>query len=133
MSALAMILTAAMVGLGSVPEKVSGEKVNEAATTGRLVWETFGLLLQVADKQQIQKVAPLLKGGLRVATVKEKSLADQVGIQEGDIIVGMYRWEIVSLDNVAWVIEHGNLRKLPWTSFIFIRNGKICESRFRMN
>ena len=49
-------------------------------------------------------------------------------LEEGDILLGLDKWETLNLDNVTFVLTHKDLSKINPVRVIFVRDGKIRES-----
>ena len=45
------------------------------------------------------------RGGMRVLEVKPDSPASANGMQKGDVLVGLDRWETMSSDNITWIMN----------------------------
>ena len=45
------------------------------------------------------------RGGMRVLEVKPDSPAAANGMQKGDVLVGLDRWETMSVDNITWIMN----------------------------
>jgi serine protease Do len=73
-------------------------------------------------------VDSLLRGGLWLSDVTAGGLAAKAGLQKGDILLGLDKWETLNLDNVSFVLTHKDLPKLNPVRVIFVRDGKIRES-----
>jgi serine protease Do len=90
-----------------------------------MVWKKLGIQLVPVGKEIVAQVNPQLNGGMRVATLAPNSAAAQAGIRQGDILVGLHQWEVLSLDNVAFVLLHPDLSSFNPLSFYLIRNGQV--------
>ena len=70
-------------------------------------WSQLGLrmtLLPVSEvRSQLSKTK--YRGGMRVLEVKADSPAAANGIQKGDILVGLDKWETMSVDNIVWIMN----------------------------
>lgn len=76
----------------------------------------------------VQGVDSLLRGGLWLTDVTAGGLAAKAGLQKGDILLGLDKWETLNLDNITFVLTHKDLPKLNPVRVIFVRDGKIRES-----
>ena len=79
-------------------------------------WTQLGLrlaLLPVSEvKSQLSKTK--YRGGMRVLEVKPDSPAAINGIQKGDVLVGLDKWETMSVENITWIMTQ--LSNQPATS-----------------
>lgn len=69
-------------------------------------WAQLGLrltTLPAIDRGQLSKTK--YRGGMRVLEVKSDSPAATNGIQKNDILVGLDRWETMSVDNITWIMD----------------------------
>ena len=62
--------------------------------------------------------------------MRQDSPAARQGIQNGDILLGILRWETLSLDNVIFVLSQPELQKMPQVKFLLARNGKVLLGHF---
>lgn len=68
-------------------------------------WSQLGLRLASlpsSDRGQLAKTK--YRGGMVVLDVKADSPAAANGIQKSDILVGLDRWETMSVDNITWIM-----------------------------
>ena len=93
------------------------------------IWQALGLALEPTDDAIFTKLNSVFRGGLIVTDVRPSGPADERGILKGDILVGLDRWEIRSLDNVAYVLENDDRQKAGGTSFHVLRDGKVLVGR----
>ena len=92
------------------------------------LWDHFGLKPGPALADVPGKATGKYRGGLTVADVRKDSLLSAAHIQKGDILVGLHNWEILSSENVDFVlkqIDEGRVR-LP-LKFYIVRNGETMH------
>ncbi len=92
---------------------------------GELVWRKVGLRLTRAGAELVSRTNRQLHGGLSVEDVKGDSAAAKAGIQRGDILVGLHQWEMLSLENVVYVLTHPDLGSFSPLRFYIIRAGQV--------
>src|SRR5262249_58588332 len=80
-----------------------------APSSADVVWRKLGLRLQGVNGELVSRINPQLHGGLSVTEVKPDGAAGKAGIQRGDIVVGLHQWEMLSLGNVVFVVNHPDL------------------------
>ena len=68
-------------------------------------WQQLGVRLTVLPAAQKALVGPKYRGGMRVIEVRTDGPAAANGIQKGDILVGLDKWETLSADNVTWILN----------------------------
>jgi serine protease Do len=89
-------------------------------------WRSFGLQLAPSTRDQ----TPMLKrhgysGGLRVLAVQNDGIGQASGIGRGDVLVGLHKWEITSFEDLAYVINNAEYRKIGSAKFYVIRSGDL--------
>jgi serine protease Do len=78
-----------------------------------LIWKRIGLRLEPINAEVVARVDPTrtLRGGMLVSDVEKFGPAARVGVKRGDILVGMNGWETITLENVAYVLNHTEQEK----------------------
>jgi serine protease Do len=93
--------------------------------TGDLVWRKLGLRLQAVNPETVSHSHPQLHGGLLIADVRPDGVAGKAGIQRGDVLVGLHQWEMLSVDNVLFVLNHPDLATIQPLRFYILRGGQV--------
>ncbi len=106
-------------------EVVAPKTVVAVPVTGDATWRRLGLRMTIANSETVSRVKQQLRGGLLVAEVRPSSAADKAGIQRGDILVGLHNWEMLSLENVQYVLNHPDLATFNPLQFYVIRAGQF--------
>ena len=88
-------------------------------------WRRLGLKLQTVSPETVSQSQPQLHGGLLVADVRSESAAAKAGIQRGDILVGLHQWEMLTIDNVQFVLSHPDLATFSPLRFYILRSGQV--------
>ena len=60
-----------------------------------------------------------------VLEVRADGAAGKAGIQRGDILVGLHQWEMLTLENVIFVLTHPDLASFNPLRFYIIRSGQV--------
>ena len=70
-------------------------------------WSQLGLRLTLLPANEVRSQLSKTKyrGGMRVLEVKPESPAAANGIQKGDVLVGLDKWETMSVDNITWIMN----------------------------
>ena len=89
------------------------------------VWRRVGLKVQGVNSDLVSKANPQLHGGLLILDIRPESVAARAGFQKGDILVGLHQWEMISLDNIAFVLNHPELPALQPIKFFIVRSGQV--------
>jgi serine protease Do len=90
-----------------------------------LAWKKLGLRLQTVNGELVSRANPQLHGGLAVIELTNGGAAAKAGIQKGDILVGLDKWETLNLENVTYVLTHPDLASLNPLRFYIIRSGQV--------
>jgi serine protease Do len=99
------------------------QKSNQAALD--LSWSKLGLKLSRAGNDSVVRTNQQLHGGLLVEDVRNEGAAARAGIQRGDILVGLHQWEMLTVENVAYVLTHPDLSTFTPLRFYIIRSGQV--------
>ncbi len=89
------------------------------------MWQRLGLRLRSVAADSVGHNNPQLHGGLSVIDVRADGPAGKAGIQRGDILVGLHQWEMLSQDNVLFVLNNPDLATFNPMQFYIVRNGKV--------
>jgi serine protease Do len=97
------------------------------ATPADQVWKKLGLRVQPVGAEAVNKANAQLHGGLLVTEVAVGGAASTAGIQKGDILVGLHQWETLSVDNVAFVLNHKDYASFLPLRFYVARGDKLRD------
>ena len=89
--------------------------------SGNEVWDLLGMDLMPVAAEKIRNLNKQYRGGLRVARVRPDGPAATQGIQSGDILVGMHKWETVSLDNLDYILNQREVQEGDPIKFYIVR------------
>jgi serine protease Do len=90
----------------------------------------LGLRLYPVGAETVGRTHPQLRGGMAVAEVKADSPAEKAGVKAGDILVGLHLWEMLSADNVTFVLHHPDLPTFGPLRFYVLRAGTVHRGTF---
>jgi serine protease Do len=90
-----------------------------------LAWKKLGVKLSPVAADFVNRTNPQLRGGLLVLDLRPDSTAAKAGLQKGDILIGLHQWEMLSLDNVSFVLTHADLASFSPLKFYLIRSGQV--------
>jgi serine protease Do len=91
-------------------------------TTTDRIWSTFGVKLDAIPPRTFRQLQSRYNGGLKVVAVRSDGPAAQQGIRYGDVLVGMHKWETISLDNIAYILESEEFRSSQPVKFYILRD-----------
>lgn len=90
-----------------------------------MVWRRVGLKVQGVGSDLVAKANSQLHGGLLILDIRPESVAARAGFQKGDILVGLHQWEMISIDNISFVLNHPELPTLQPVKFFIVRSGQV--------
>ena len=88
---------------------------------GGEAWDLLGMDLMPVASKKLSEINKQYRGGLRVARVRQDGPAAKQGIQSGDILVGMHKWETVSLDNLEYILSQVEVKSGDPVKFYIVR------------
>ena len=91
------------------------------ATAAIDVWNRIGVVVQAVKPDELGASMNRYRGGLRIVSVRPDSAASKAEWREGDILVGLDTWELLSLDNAEYVLRHSSDKPLK---FYLVRKGE---------
>jgi serine protease Do len=98
----------------------------QPASNHAQVYRVLGLRLSaLSNTAEVTRSHPQLHGGLLVKEVRTDSPAARAGLRQGDILVGLHQWEMLSLDNVMYVLNHPDRRTFGPLQFYILRGGQV--------
>ena len=98
-----------------------------------LVWETLGLQLSPVSSHAFRQYGSRYRGGLRVTSVRSEGPGSQQGIRPGDVLVGVHKWETVSLDNIAYILGSNELHANSAAKFYILRGAETLYGQFTLD
>jgi serine protease Do len=84
-------------------------------------WNVLGLRLTEEPRATFASRRTRYRGGMRVEDVRPNSPAANEGIQPGDILVGMHRWETASDQDIQYIISRPNFTDMGKIKFYVLR------------
>jgi serine protease Do len=85
------------------------------------VWNVLGLQLSEEPRGTFVRRSTRYRGGMRVEDVRPNSPAAKEGIQPGDILVGMHKWETASDQDIQYIVSRPNFADLGKVKFYVLR------------
>lgn len=105
----------------AVRQSAKTESRPQIADGGGQAWEVFGLRLSEEPQSTFQRRNTRYRGGMRVESVRPNSPAALEGIQPGDILVGMHRWETASPQDIQYILSRPNFAEMGKIKFYVLR------------
>ncbi len=123
-------LSAALQGTRRTPRYVPSPTVSaeeRVSSDVLLCWEVFGATFLVVSPEEVFRINPNFKGGMRVGAIRLGGPADRAGWEAGDVIVGLHKYRIRSYDNLAYVAELPELVEITPLKVKYLRDGVLKE------
>ena len=90
------------------------------------IWNTMGVQLSpIPTEEFLSAYKGKYRGGLRVTRVRTESPAQAQGIEPGDVLIGLHKWETVSEENVSYVLNHPDFASFSPLRFLVIRKSSV--------
>ncbi len=105
--------------------EVTLEPGKPVIAVAEVVWRRIGLKVQNIGSDAVAKANNQLHGGLLITEIRQESVAARAGFQKGDILVGLHQWEMISIDNIAFVLNHPELPTFQPVRFFIVRAGQV--------
>ncbi|MBC8350647.1 MAG: trypsin-like peptidase domain-containing protein [Planctomycetes bacterium] len=112
---------------------VLGTPTVSERSVSELAWDVFGIRLTPTASGTFRRINTRYRGGLKVIGVRPDSPAAKQGIRYGDILVGMHKWETVSMDNVAFILESDAVRSSDPVKFYVLRAGETLFGHLQVS
>lgn len=96
-----------------------------------LVWQRLGIRVAPVPRGEVIQVNQQLNGGVQIVGVRPQSPAARAGLHRGDVLVGLHRWETLSLSDIAYVLGHPDLATFTPLEFYIIRDGQVRRGWFQ--
>lgn len=112
----------------------STKKTSVASTKTELgeSWRVLGMKLEVEPAKTFQQKKSRYRGGMRVVSVRSGGPAAAKGIRQGDILVGMHRWETASDEDIRYIVSSDTLAKLDEVKFYILRGDETLYGAMRV-
>ena len=101
-------------------------------TVAEQAWQLFGLRLEQVSPNVFQRLKSNYRGGLRVVAVRHGSPAEKEGIESSDILVGMYKWETVSMQNLEYILKSPEIEERREVKFYILRDDEALYGHMRV-
>jgi len=111
----------------------SSARQQQAISPSERIWSQLGLRLVLAGQQAFSRGSSRYRGGLKVVGVRRNGPSAQQGIRYGDVLVGMQKWETVSLDNVDYILDSDHVKRGSPLKFYVIRDGETLFGHLQVD
>jgi serine protease Do len=114
-------------------ESSRGGPIEQAGSVaGDLIWQKLGLRLRPVGSEVVQRIMPHFHGGLMITEVRPDSPADHSRVQRGDILVGLHKFEMLSNENVQYVLKQPEVAEAHPLKFYILRNNQLKDGTFHI-
>jgi serine protease Do len=86
-----------------------------------LIWRKLGVRLLPVSAEVVARSNNQLHGGLAIVEIRAEGAAARAGLQRGDVLVGLHQWETLTVENVAYVLQHPELATFTPLRFFIVR------------
>ena len=97
------------------------------------IWKILGLKLAILPNNDSRLTKTKYHGGMQVIAIRKNSPADSNEIHKGDILVGLHIWETISYENVAFVLDHSDLKAFNPLKFYVFRKESTWFGNLSLN
>jgi serine protease Do len=112
---------------------VLGEPANQELSVAERAWQVLGLRLTPSPTQAVRQRSSRYRGGMRVTAVRPGSPAGREGIRDGDILVGLHKWETISLENIAYILDSDEFTDAQPAKFYILRGNDTLFGQIRIS
>jgi serine protease Do len=110
-----------IVDLALGERQIGNSSSTKSIASSDRVWDVFGLRLSEEPSSTFQRRSTRYRGGMRIDAVRPNSPAALEGIQPGDILVGMHRWETASDKDIQYIVSRPNFSDMGKVKFYVLR------------
>lgn len=96
-----------------------------------VLWNTFGVVLAPAAPEQLATTK--FAAGLQIIATRSGGPAEQAGWIDGDVVVGLHKYQTQELANVLYVAQLSELPKLEQVPAIIVRSQQTYRTAIRPN
>lgn len=96
-------------------------------------WDVLGMKLEALPGDRVQVLNSKYNGGLKIVDVRADGPAARQGIRRGDVLVGMHKWETVSLDDMSFILGSPEFVKAQPVKFYILRGGETLYGHLRVS
>jgi serine protease Do len=90
------------------------------------IWRSLGVKVSTLPPgSDLVRLHPKLNGGLILNEINPDGAAAKAGLRVGDVLVGLHQWEMLTPDNVNYVLTHPERHTFTPMQFYILRAGQV--------
>jgi len=105
---------------------------NALVSESNRYWKSLGMKLVPVTPEKLHRMGSPYNGGLQVSAIRPEGPAARQGIRSGDVLVGMHKWETLSLDNINYVLGQPEIKRSGRVKFYVVRSGETLFGHLPM-
>ena len=114
----------------------SGSRKSTTDPVASLAWQVIGIAVRPAGDSATRKMNSQMNtrypGGLVITDVRKGSAADEQGIRTGDILLGIHSWQTASVNDLAGILEHPEIKSGPNAKFYLVRRDQTLFGHMQL-
>lgn len=115
---------------------IPGSRIATADPVASLAWQVIGVAVRPAGDSATRKMNQQMNtqypGGLVITDVRKGSAADEQGIRTGDILLGIHSWQTASVNDLAGILEHPEIKVGPKAKFYLVRRDQTLFGHMQL-
>lgn len=110
--------------------------LGDGASPVDTAWSVLGIRAKPISQSAMNRLNARMRtpyrGGLYITSVREGSTAAQEGIQVGDVLLGIHGWQTASINDLAGILDHPDMKKGPRAKFYIVRREQTLYGHFQL-
>lgn len=99
-------------------------------------WAVLGIRAKPISQSTMNRLNARMRtpyrGGLYITSVRTGSAAAEQGIQVGDVLLGIHGWQTASINDLAGILDHPDMKKGPRAKFYIVRREQTLYGHFQL-
>ncbi len=109
-----------------VAMKITPSPTANPTSLSEQAWSVIGIQAKPVTSATMRRLNSRMRtnytGGLYITAVRPGSAADQQGISQGDVLLGIHGWQTTTMKDLAGILEHPDMQRGPRAKFYLIRH-----------
>ena len=111
-------------------------RANAPAGIATLAWEVIGIRARPVTDARMKRLNARMRtqyqGGLYLTEIRPGSPAARQGMEAGDVLLGIHGWQTASLQDLAGVLRHPDMRRGPRAKFYIVRSERTLFGHLQL-